>query len=82
MNELFRRHCFRQGSIKIVITTNDRKFCSIAIKKDIGAGTTAVTALVYTDKIIIANTGDSRAVMVRRSGASAITEDHNPGLHS
>lgn len=58
----------------------DKKFCAIATKKDIGAGTTAVTALVFADKIIIANTGDSRAIMVRRGGASAITEDHNPGL--
>lgn len=54
----------------------------MAIKKDIGAGTTAVTALVYTEKILIANTGDSRAVMIRRDGASTITEDHNPGLSS
>lgn len=57
----------------------DKKFCAIANKKDIAAGTTAVSALVFTDKIVIANTGDSRAVIVRSGGATVITEDHNPG---
>jgi len=57
----------------------DKKFCSIANKKDLSAGTTAVTALVFADKIIVANTGDSRAILVRCDGASMITKDHDPG---
>ena len=40
------------------------------------AGSTATVALVRRDKIIVANVGDSRAVLCRRGQAIDLTTEH------
>ena len=42
-------------------------------------GTTAVVALALGARLVVANVGDSRAVLVQRSGAAhALSDDHKP----
>lgn len=43
-----------------------------------GSGTTALTALVWGDQLLIANAGDCRAVLCRRGKAIDLTTDHRP----
>lgn len=43
-------------------------------------GTTAVCCLVRGSELVVANAGDSRAVLCRRGKAVALTEDHKPEL--
>lgn len=45
-----------------------------------GMGATAVSVLVRGPKIVVANTGDSRAVLSKRGQARALTQDHKPIL--
>jgi len=44
------------------------------------AGCTAVVSLVTPDTIIVANAGDSRAVLCRNGRAVAVSQDHKPHL--
>jgi hypothetical protein len=41
-------------------------------------GTTATTALVVGDRLVVAHVGDSRAVLGEAGGALALTADHKP----
>ena len=43
-----------------------------------GSGTTALTALIWGDQLIVANAGDCRAVLCRRGKAIDLTNDHRP----
>lgn len=45
-----------------------------------GMGATAVSVLVRGNKVVVANTGDSRCVMSKRGQARALTLDHKPIL--
>jgi len=42
------------------------------------SGSTAIAALVTPTHIIVANCGDSRCVLVRKSGTEEMSEDHKP----
>lgn len=42
------------------------------------AGTTASTAILVGERLLVANVGDSRAVLCRGSTAYALSEDHKP----
>jgi len=42
-----------------------------------GMGTTLITAVVRGNEIVIANTGDSRAQLIRNGEVVAMTRDHN-----
>jgi len=44
------------------------------------AGATAVISLIVDDEAYIANTGDSRAIIVRKGIAYPLSEDHKPNL--
>ena len=42
-------------------------------------GTTAVTAIIHSGRIYVANAGDSRAIVVKRGGkAIYMSIDHKP----
>lgn len=47
-----------------------------------GMGCTAITALITLDKVIVANTGDSRCVASKRGQAEALSIDHKPILEA
>jgi len=55
----------------------DKEFLKEASQKLWNDGSTAVVAIILQDKIYIANTGDSRAVLSARSQIIA-TQDHKP----
>uniref|UniRef100_A0A061S238 protein-serine/threonine phosphatase n=1 Tax=Tetraselmis sp. GSL018 TaxID=582737 RepID=A0A061S238_9CHLO len=55
--------------------------CSASESK-IQAGCTAVVALVHEGKILVANAGDSRAVLCRDGKAVALSTDHKPAQDS
>ena len=42
------------------------------------SGTTAIAALVTPTKLIVANIGDSRAVLSRNGQAVPLSRDHKP----
>jgi protein phosphatase 2C family protein 2/3 len=43
-----------------------------------GIGCTACVAIITKDKIIVANSGDSRAVLSEGGVAKELSEDHKP----
>ncbi|XP_056845796.1 probable protein phosphatase 2C 27 isoform X2 [Raphanus sativus] len=45
---------------------------------DISSGTTALTALIFGRRLIVANAGDCRAVLGRRGRAIELSKDHKP----
>jgi len=60
--------------------TTDKAFCTIAEEKEIYCGTTALAAFIQGNKLIVANLGDSRAVLCRDSKAIPLSQDHKPSL--
>ena len=52
--------------------------CIIASSYDFQVGTTALVALVWQDRFMVANAGDSRAVLSRGGQAIRISRDHKP----
>ncbi|KAG2531734.1 hypothetical protein JM18_000999 [Phytophthora kernoviae] len=55
------------------------EYLQIANRKNSEDGTTAVVMLTQGDEIFVAHAGDSRAVLVHRSGkVSVLTSDHKP----
>ncbi|XP_043724832.1 probable protein phosphatase 2C 24 [Telopea speciosissima] len=57
-------------------STNCR--CELQTQKCDAVGSTAVVAIVTPDKIIVANCGDSRAVLSRGGKAVPLSNDHKP----
>ena len=52
----------------------------LAVRRLTGAGSTAVVGAVFSDHIMVANVGDSRAVLLRSSNTVVpLTWDHKPG---
>ena len=63
----------------------DHSFLAGARAKGDSSGSTAVAAVIHGTapddvRIVVANTGDSRAVLCRGGRAVAMTEDHKPNL--
>ncbi|KAE8679470.1 Protein phosphatase 2C 37 [Hibiscus syriacus] len=52
--------------------------CELQTPQCDAVGSTAVVAVVTPDKIIVANCGDSRAVLCRNGGAFPLSDDHKP----
>jgi len=60
----------------------DKTFVELAEKQEMRDGTTAVAAYVRGGQLLVANVGDSRAVLSRNGEAVALTEDHRPSIES
>ncbi len=77
--------CAKDKTIKQRLTsaflTTDENFLTCPEFEDDRSGTTAVVATVdaNTNKLFIANTGDSRAIVVRDGKVLLDTKDHKPG---
>ncbi|MCO5606415.1 hypothetical protein L7F22_060603 [Adiantum nelumboides] len=56
----------------------DSEFLQEEINQKHDAGSTASTAILVGDRLLVANVGDSRAVVCRGSTAYALSEDHKP----
>ncbi|KAM6597216.1 hypothetical protein CsatA_007740 [Cannabis sativa] len=52
--------------------------CELQTPECDAVGSTAVVAVITTDKIIVANCGDSRAVLCRNGTAVPLSSDHKP----
>jgi serine/threonine protein phosphatase PrpC len=50
---------------------------AVTVDAQSGMGTTIVAAIVYEDRVIVANVGDSRAYLVREAQVDQITVDHS-----
>eukprot|EP00741_Cyanophora_paradoxa_P010585 tig00020537_g10231.t1 len=67
-------------AVKEAYTRTDRQFLDTLGKKGIECGSTAVTAILHGKTLVVANVGDSRAIMSRRGRAMDLTTDHKPAL--
>ncbi|KAL6079657.1 PPM-type phosphatase domain-containing protein [Balamuthia mandrillaris] len=73
----------RSGNIKEAIRQGfkitDDNFTAFAVEKELYCGTTVVAALLEGDRLVMANLGDSRAVLCDGNGcARVLTRDHKP----
>ena len=73
-------------SLYIYMTNRiDNEFISLSKKCHFSDGTTAVVAVITDGRVLVANAGDSRGILVQRGGrAYAMSIDHKPSrsLHS
>ncbi|CAI0438609.1 unnamed protein product [Linum tenue] len=56
----------------------DSEFLKSEITQNRDAGSTASTAILVGDRLLVANVGDSRAVICRGGNAIAVSRDHKP----
>lgn len=68
-------------AIKSAFVKADHAFAD-ASSLDISSGTTALTALIFGRKMLIANAGDCRAVLGKRGKAIELSKDHKPNCSS
>ncbi|HBL98647.1 TPA: hypothetical protein DDZ86_03320 [Candidatus Dependentiae bacterium] len=62
---------------KVFVQVNNGAITDLRDKGFTG-GSTAVVALVLSDRVVIANTGDSRALVALKNGTIWISEEHKP----
>jgi len=81
-NVLLAQKNFHQSTtdaLKTAFVEVDKQFEELCQREGISDGTTAVAALVMGNTIVVANAGDSRAILVQRSGTSIpLSHDHKP----
>ncbi|XP_030523684.1 probable protein phosphatase 2C 47 isoform X2 [Rhodamnia argentea] len=68
-------------SVKSAFAKADNAFAE-ASSLDSSSGTTALTALILGSNMLIANVGDSRAVLGKRGRAIELSKDHKPNCTS
>eukprot|EP00250_Pteridium_aquilinum_P027335 c346_g1_i1 orf=322-1185(-) len=56
----------------------DTEFLQVENSKENDAGSTASTAILVGNRLLVANVGDSRAVVCRAGTAYALSDDHKP----
>ncbi|GMI80755.1 ABA-HYPERSENSITIVE GERMINATION 3, ARABIDOPSIS THALIANA PROTEIN PHOSPHATASE 2CA [Hibiscus trionum] len=67
-----------QESTTVDDKANSNCRCELQTPQCDAVGSTAVVAIVTPDKIIVANCGDSRAVLCRNGVALPLSDDHKP----
>jgi len=70
------------GNIQLAITRayqqTDRNLRTLQVNNNWSSGSTACTAVLLRERLIIANVGDSRAVICKGGNAVALSTDHKP----
>eukprot|EP00163_Fabomonas_tropica_P026076 TRINITY_DN4654_c0_g1_i1.p1 TRINITY_DN4654_c0_g1~~TRINITY_DN4654_c0_g1_i1.p1 ORF type:complete len:343 (+),score=70.38 TRINITY_DN4654_c0_g1_i1:1446-2474(+) len=66
------QEAMRQGIAKV-----EEKFLDLAVESELADGTTATVALIHGNELIVANVGDSEAVLCRSDQAIAMSAVHN-----
>jgi serine/threonine protein phosphatase PrpC len=56
----------------------DRKWLEIAAQEKLNDGSTAICIVIENNRIVVANTGDCRAVMYRGGQCVVLSKDHKP----
>ncbi|KAK3152147.1 hypothetical protein QOZ80_2BG0155040 [Eleusine coracana subsp. coracana] len=67
-----------KAAIAETYTHTDSEFLKADSSQTRDAGSTASTAIVVGDRLIVANVGDSRAVVCKGGEAIAVSKDHKP----
>lgn len=57
-------------------------FVKYAVSNSVYSGSTACVALIFRDKCVVANVGDSRVILSRKGRVVEISKDHKPVLKS
>uniref|UniRef100_A0A0D9WTN9 protein-serine/threonine phosphatase n=1 Tax=Leersia perrieri TaxID=77586 RepID=A0A0D9WTN9_9ORYZ len=67
-----------KSAIAETYTNTDSEFLKAEASQNRDAGSTASTAILVGDRLLVANVGDSRAVICRGGDAIAVSRDHKP----
>ncbi|KAI5393637.1 putative protein phosphatase 2C 59 [Lathyrus oleraceus] len=67
-----------KSAIADAYTHTDSEFLKSENNQNRDAGSTASTAILVGDRLLVANVGDSRAVICRGGNAIAVSRDHKP----
>ncbi|KAK3000658.1 hypothetical protein RJ639_020752, partial [Escallonia herrerae] len=67
-----------KSAIADAYTRTDSEFLKSENNQHRDAGSTASTAILVGDRLLVANVGDSRAVICRGGSAFAVSRDHKP----
>lgn len=68
----------KSSVLDTAITKLDFKFCAMARERGLADGTTSIIAVTDGKEVVVANVGDSRAVLCRRGRAIPLSIDHKP----
>lgn len=74
----FKQKSLCAAAVKEAFLKTDSDFLLKAQAEEIFSGTTAIVAFLQGEKLLVANCGDSRAVLCRQGKAIALSEDHKP----
>ncbi|KAG6389586.1 hypothetical protein SASPL_151057 [Salvia splendens] len=83
INALFLRICILVSQVMLLhladaYSHTDSEFLKSENNQNKDAGSTASTAILVGDRLLVANVGDSRAVICRGGDAFAVSRDHKP----
>jgi len=84
-NNLINSQEFQEGrladAMRAALVKTEDDFCAACRRINLltSSGTTAITAYVQADVLVVANVGDSRAVLCRSGRALDASIDHKPG---
>eukprot|EP00005_Dracoamoeba_jomungandri_P006107 CAMPEP_0174251340 /NCGR_PEP_ID=MMETSP0439-20130205/1187_1 /TAXON_ID=0 /ORGANISM="Stereomyxa ramosa, Strain Chinc5" /LENGTH=725 /DNA_ID=CAMNT_0015331621 /DNA_START=35 /DNA_END=2209 /DNA_ORIENTATION=+ len=72
-----------RDAIPTAFQKTDQDFTKIALENELWCGSTAIVMFLQADRVIVANVGDSRAVLCDGNGtATGLSIDHKPGRES
>eukprot|EP01103_Thecamoeba_quadrilineata_P005364 TRINITY_DN1517_c0_g1_i2.p1 TRINITY_DN1517_c0_g1~~TRINITY_DN1517_c0_g1_i2.p1 ORF type:complete len:165 (+),score=29.03 TRINITY_DN1517_c0_g1_i2:256-750(+) len=71
-----------KDALRRAILQIEEEFVSIASRENLQDGTTAVIAMILGQKLIVANVGDSEAIICRGKTGIPLTTIHNPSKNT
>ena len=67
---------YDENGVTQAFLETDKRFCEFALKTHNLSGTTAVVAVLNGDRVITANVGDSRALLISDNSLTQLSYDH------